>query len=265
MRASVVPLISPPAPPLPPEPELVPPPPPPPPDRVSVADTVPAGGVEVTYDVQFVPLLQVAAIPVVVAPAICGVAVMDRGDGDDAEHAGDHGRGQPAGGQPEEPSVVPPGEPVGADLRPPVARSSVGTTNPTRMCALLALPRLVRLGRTVRRPTPVRAQLPPVSSPDDLGKICRLRPDSNKYYVLWWHDYGPRCAFDRRPNGRRVAVSSDPKGSRAAGPDDTRVSPIRATDSAAAVVANGGAVIYGSFVPRPRRASGDLGGSSTVS
>ena len=47
VRARVV-LILPPDPPVPPELEFVLPPPPPAPDRVSVADTVPAGGVALT-------------------------------------------------------------------------------------------------------------------------------------------------------------------------------------------------------------------------
>jgi hypothetical protein len=47
VRANV-PVTWPPLPPVPPDPELVFPPPPPPPLRVTVADTVPAGGVAVT-------------------------------------------------------------------------------------------------------------------------------------------------------------------------------------------------------------------------
>ncbi len=49
---------------------MVAPPPPPAPLMVTVADTVPAGGVAVTYPVQFGPdPLQVAATGVVAAPA----------------------------------------------------------------------------------------------------------------------------------------------------------------------------------------------------
>jgi hypothetical protein len=62
-------LTEPPEPPEPPAPEFVPPPPPPAPATVTVADTVPTGGVAVTYELQLSPELHDAATGVVVAPA----------------------------------------------------------------------------------------------------------------------------------------------------------------------------------------------------
>src|ERR1700722_16483825 len=74
VRANV-PVIWAPLPPVPPDPELVFPPPPPAPLRVTVAETVPAGGVAVTKLEQLGPLpLQLAATGLVAAPATPGVS-----------------------------------------------------------------------------------------------------------------------------------------------------------------------------------------------
>ena len=61
-----------PLPPLPPDPELVLPPPPPPPLMVTVAETVPAGGVAVTNVEQLGLELQLATTGLVDAPATDG-------------------------------------------------------------------------------------------------------------------------------------------------------------------------------------------------